>query len=463
MSELPRRLFRAWATWSSLALACCAAWQAPADVGDAELRGRAVSAEQRDVRVSAAVLGTVDVRRMLGADLDKIHVQPVWIELQNGTSQPLWLLRSGVDPDYYSPLEVAWSLHTVFGGDANARIDDHFDKLALKSPINPGTARAGILFTNPERRTKLLNLDLFGRRTLIPFTLFVPVPNEAASALFQYPQTQVTDYVDLADVRAALERFPCCATDADGMEQGDPLNAAFVGEFADIGAAVVRRDYRRDARANDMLQQVFGRAPDAVLRKEAQAGSPSTTLRAWLAPIRFEGRSIYLVQVGRPAGGRFASLDATAPVLHADVDESRNLLILDMMYSGGVEKLGFVTGGGEASETQPRSTFYGVRYHTDGLRAVLFFAKRPLSLADVQFLNWVPYLERRASDARGAAELAQRLPRHGPSCDGSCYACIGGGGLSGLGGCIGRGGSSTCGGSSGSGCLGGFPGLGFSR
>jgi hypothetical protein len=131
MSGLPRRLFRAWATWSSLGLACCATWQAPADVGDAELRGRAVSAEQRDVRVSAAVLGTVDVRRMLGADLDKIHVQPVWIEVQNGTSQPLWLLRSGVDPDYYSPLEVAWSLHTVFGGDANARIDDHFDKLAL--------------------------------------------------------------------------------------------------------------------------------------------------------------------------------------------------------------------------------------------------------------------------------------------------------------------------------------------
>jgi hypothetical protein len=81
-----------------------------------------------------------------------------------------------------------------------------------------------------------------------------------------------------------------------------------------------------------MLQQVFGRAPDAVLRKEAQR-SPPTMLRAWLAPIRFEGRSIYLVQVGRPAGGRFASRGATAPVLHADVDESRNLLIQDTMYS----------------------------------------------------------------------------------------------------------------------------------
>jgi hypothetical protein len=309
------------------------------------------------------------------------------------------LLRSGADPDYYSPLEVAWSLHTTFGGEANVRIDDLLDKLALKSPIAPGTTGAGIFFTNPERRTKLLNLDLFGRRTLIPFTLYVPVPDEAASAVFQYPDAQFTNYFDLAALRAVLERLPCCATDGGGTAQGDPLNVVFVGEFADIAAAVVRRDYRREARADDMAQHIFGRPPDAVLRKQAQAGSPSTTLRAWLAPIRFEGRSIYLVQAGRPVGGRFAPRDATEIVLHADVDEARNLLIQDMVYSGGLQTLGFVTGVGEASETQPRSTFHGARYHTDGLRAVLFFATRPRSLADVEFLNWVPYLAPRDPDA----------------------------------------------------------------
>jgi hypothetical protein len=143
MSGLAPRLLRVCATWLSLDLAYCATWQAPADVGDAELRGRAVTAERGDVRVSAAVLGAADVRRLLGADLDKTHVQPVWIEIRNGTSQPLWLLRSGTDPDYYSPLEVAWSLHRPFHGDANARIDDHFDKLALKNPIARGWRAQG--------------------------------------------------------------------------------------------------------------------------------------------------------------------------------------------------------------------------------------------------------------------------------------------------------------------------------
>ncbi len=79
-------------------------------------------------------------------------------------------------------------------------------------------------------------------------------------------------------------------------------------------------------------------------------------------------------------------------MLHDDVDEARNLMIQDMMYSGGLDKLGFATGVGSASPTHPRTTLGGARYHTDGLRAVLFLATRPLSLSDVEFLDWAPYL-----------------------------------------------------------------------
>ena len=46
--------------------------------------------------------------------------------------------------------------------------------------------------------------------------------------------------------------------------------------------------------------------PDVVLRKEAQAGAPATSIRAWLTPIRFNGALVYVAQVGRPVGGRFA-------------------------------------------------------------------------------------------------------------------------------------------------------------
>jgi LssY C-terminus len=409
MSRLPPRVIRAFVMCLLLSLAGCANWEAPADVSDAPLRSRAMTEARDDVHVSAAVLSAADTRRMLGADLDRAIIQPVWIEIWNGTSQPLWLLRSGTDPDYYSPLEVAWSLHTPLASDSNARINEHLDRLTLKNPIEPGATHTGILFTNPQRLTKVLNVDLLGIRTLIPFTLFLPVPDDAAGtdpALFRYPDRQIIEYSDPAALRAALERLQCCAHDASGSVRGDPLNVILVGELADIGAAMVRRNYRRDARADDMAQQVFGRPPDIVLRKQAQAGAPSTSMRVWLAPIRFEGRSVYLVQAGRPVGGRFAPYGATGSDLHDDVDEARNLLIQDMVYSGGLEKLGFVTGIGETSEMQPQTVVDGTGYHTDGLRAVLFLAKRPLSLADVEFLRWVPYLERReppASEENGNA------------------------------------------------------------
>ena len=255
MSVLPswHRVFAnaACAASISLALVGCANWQAPAEVSDAALRARAMTATERDVRVTAAVLSAGDSRRMLGVDVNKTDVQSVWIEVQNRTSQPLWLLRSGTDPDYFSPLEVAWSMHTPLASGTNARIDEHFDRLGFKNPIPPGATRTGILFTNPQPRTKLLNVDLLGSKTLIPFSLFLPVPEDAADdrlrpLLFQYPDAEVTDYQDLATLRAALERLPCCATDTDGSVQGDPLNAVFIGTFADIGAATIRRNYRRD-------------------------------------------------------------------------------------------------------------------------------------------------------------------------------------------------------------------------
>ncbi len=392
-----------------LAIVSCATWRAPEDVSDAALRRRAVTDMRSDVRINAAVLSAMDARRMLGGELDRTAVQPVWIEVENRTARRLWLLRSGTDPDYYSPLEVAWSLHTLLGGDTNARIDDHFDRLGFKNPIAAGETRAGILFINPERRTRLLNVDLLGRQMLIPFTLFLPVPDDAPGddpALFKYSGAHAVNYTDLAALRVAIEQLPCCAAEAGGTMHADPLNAVFVGDIAAIGSAMVRRDYRRSAQAEDMVQQVFGRPPDFVLHKQAQAGAPSNWIRAWLAPVSFQDQPVYLVQAGRPVGGRFASPGNSDIVLDEDVDEARNLLVQDMMYSGGLTRIGFVTGVGEASDTQPRDTLHGAHYYTDGLRAVLFFATRPQSLENVEFLRWEPYLDRRGQGVGNAGSDA---------------------------------------------------------
>jgi hypothetical protein len=361
---------------------------------DTTLRNRAVADTRNGVQVQAAALSSADSERIFGTDLHKTGVQPVWIEVRNGSSQPLWLLRSGTDPDYYAPLEVAWSLHTLFDIYTNTQIDRYFTMRAFKNPIAPGEAHEGFLFVHTERQTTLLNIDLFGAHTLISFTMFAPVPDDnvgGGQEGFRYPDAQVQDCDDLSTLRAALEQLPCCATGTGGTAQGDPLNVVFVGKVTDIGRAAVRRGYRLGERADDMVQLVFDRPPDVVLRKQAQAGAPSNWVRAWLAPVRFQGGAVYVAQAGRPVGGRFSSPDAKV-VLNNDVDEARNLFVQDMMYSG-LSKLGFVTGVGETPDTRPRSTLDGARYYTDGLRAVLFFATRPHSLGDIEILHWAQYLD----------------------------------------------------------------------
>jgi len=411
LAHLPQSRFpgwRAFAMWGTaalqVALAGCASWQIPTEVDELALRTRAVSATEQEVRLSAAVLGAEGSRRMFGVDVNGTGIQPVWVQVENKSPQMLWLLRAGTDPDYFSSLEVAWSFHTPLASANNAALDEHFDGLGFHNPIPPGATRAGIIFANPHRRTRLLNVDLVGQRRMIPFTLFLPVPDEAPDVgLIQirqrYAETESPEYADPDVLRAALESLPGYGTGADGTASGDPANVVMVGELADISAALVRRGFRRDTMDVDNAQRLFGRAPDIVVRKAGQGGVPANWLRLWLAPLRYQGQAIFLVQAGRPVGGRFAVAEGKDLMLHPDVDEARNLLIQDLLYSGGLAKLGFVGGVGAATVTQPRDSLAGTKYYTDGLRAVMFFATRPLALSDVQILDWTPLPRRGGLDA----------------------------------------------------------------
>jgi hypothetical protein len=390
----------------------CATWRAPAGVDDAALRTRAVSATQDGVRLSAAVLSTKDSRRLFGADVNATGVQPVWIEVENDTMDTVILLRAGIDPNYFSPLEVAWYFHAPLSPRNNAALDEHFDKLAFQNPIPPRSTRAGIIFANPHRHPRLLNVDILGDRKLLPFTLFPSVPDdaddeEADKIMARHIPAQAPDYQDSNAFRAALERLPCCASGAQGRRMGDPINVVLVGTFDDVAAAVVRRGFRKGQVDRDFGQRLFGRAPDVVVRKSGSGGVPANWMRVWLAPLRFRGQSVFLVQAGRPVGGRFAMAEGRKIVLHPDVDEVRNLLVQDLMYSGGLAKLGFATGVGAAHPEQPRMTLAGTPYHTDGLRAVMFFATRPRSLSDVQLLEWVPYVEHREAIASAQTKHGQ--------------------------------------------------------
>ena len=388
----------------SAALGGCATWQVPEAIDDTEIRARAASETVRDVRLSATVLSAEESRRMFGKDINATGIQPVWVEVENATKDTLWLLRAGTDPDYFSPLEVAWPYHAALAKAQNAAIDEHFDALDFQNPIPPNSRVAGIIFTNPHQRTRVLNVDLLGPAKVIPFTLFLPIPDdppgeEELHAIRLHAEGPGEAFDDLDALRDALQRSPCCATGADGTPSGDPVNVVLVGEFADIAAALIRRGFRVDRRESDDAQQLFGRRPDFVMRKAGQ-GVPAHWLRGWVSPFRYKGQLVFLVQAGRPVGGRFSVADTGRLELHPYVDETRNLLIQDLIYSGGLARLGFASGGGSGAERPQNDQDPGQSYYfSDGLRAVMFFVTRPVALSEVQLLDWVPYLQRAEREA----------------------------------------------------------------
>ena len=389
-----------------LSLAGCATWQVPTEFNDSVLRARAEIQELRGVTLNAAVLSTDDSQRMFGSNINKTGVQPVWIEVENNTNQVLWLLRSGTDPDLFSPMEVAWPFHVSFASETNARLDDHFSALSFQNPVSPGTKQSGIIFANPHHMTRLLSVDILGQGELFPFTMFPPVPDdqtiEATAALVNVRQLVKEVTVDIKETdsfRTRLEQLPCCATGADGNKSGDPLNVILIGDLADIVTALVRRGFRLDALDFDKKQHLYGRSPDIVARKKGQAGVPTNWVRMWVAPLRYQGQTVFVVQAGRRQGWRMEKVVEDDLILNPKVDEVRNLLIQDMAYSSGLRKIAFIDGVGATEPGESRSSLSDTSYQTDGLRAVLFFVTRPQSLSNIEFLDWHPALKLREIDA----------------------------------------------------------------
>jgi hypothetical protein len=70
------------------------------------------------------------------------------------------------------------------------------------------------------------------------------------------------------------------------------------------------------------------------------------------------------------------------------VDETRDFLVQDLLYSHGLKKIAFVKGVGSASLSNPRKNLTGDPYFTDGLRAVLWISSELTNFEEVELINW---------------------------------------------------------------------------
>ena len=235
----------------------CTVYQKPRPIHDVPFMERSQSKIDGEVRVTVAVLSAEESRQLFGVDLAGKNIQPVWVRVQNADTEGYWLMSSGTDPDYFSPLEAAYAFHTAFADSTNRKIDDNFRVMSFRNPIAPGTSVSGFIFTNRDEGTKIVDIDLIGRGRVKFFTFFVTVPGIKADyhrVDFDnlYPEDEIV-HLDENELRKALEAIPCCSNNEDGTEKGDPLNLVLIGSREDLSSAFVRRGWLP-------AEQTYGRA-----------------------------------------------------------------------------------------------------------------------------------------------------------------------------------------------------------
>ena len=77
--------------------------------------------------MTVAALSREESKKSFGVDVGSRYVQPVWVEIENKNEDPYWMFPKRLDPDYYSPAEVAYMRRFRFSPSKNKRMRVHFD------------------------------------------------------------------------------------------------------------------------------------------------------------------------------------------------------------------------------------------------------------------------------------------------------------------------------------------------
>jgi hypothetical protein len=378
----------------------------PVAISETAVQKRALTKESNRIRVSTAVVGDNEAKLIFGIDLARENIQAVWLEIENNGDHPFILLPTAIDPEYFSPLEVAFAYHKSFASDANTALDEHILQLNFptRKRIDPGSQASGYIFSNWTKRTRIIQVDLMGRNFSQNFTFYAPNPATATikeqnfvdRIETMFSTSELQNLESEAALRQALEQLPCCVSDENDRPAGEPLNFVVIGKLDSWTAAFGRRGYRQELLSP---RYAFGRPQDVSGRKQRRGyiKSQAHTIRLWQTPLRYLGKPVWVGQASTRLGGRFADnapAEETLP-LSPRVDEARYDLIQDMIYSQALNKAGHVKGAGRVPSNQTDELSKDIQYTTDGLRVVLVFGDRPASLAGIDYFNWERVADRR--------------------------------------------------------------------
>jgi hypothetical protein len=396
-------------TVTLLVLACSTAEKPPPP----DLQQRTQTQERDAVRVTVGVPTAAEAAAIYGVDLAEKQVQPVWVEVRNGAAVPYWFLSSGLDPNSFSSSETAYAFRRADGNDA---LRQQFDRLQFRNPVAPGAVISGYVLTNLDEGVKAVQIDLVARGDAKSFTFLVLDPTFAGVTRkidFDrlYRDDELVHANNEDELRALLERLPCCTTNKDGSENGDPLNLVVVGSRFDLASAAIRRQWHAtEILSSESLWRtvaaffegtryryspisplyVYGRPQDAAIQKVRGSVNERNHARFWLSPIRFRGEPVWIGQISRDIGVKLTLKSPTISthVIDPDVDETRRYLAEDLAYSQSLYRIGYVKGVGYVPRDAPRMNLVGDPWYSDGLRAVMFLGSRPHALNELEILDW---------------------------------------------------------------------------
>jgi len=364
------------------------------------LEQRAENQTFQDLAVSAAVPSAEESETIFGVPLYEHDIQPVWLKITNQADERIRFSPVGVDPDYFSPLEVAYTLRKGFSKTARQEMDERFNSLGIPRMVDPGETISGFVFTHLSPGTKSFNVDLFGGHTQQNFAFFIKVPGfvpDHAEVDFKNLYTPVEQQdLDADDLRAELSELACCTHNEEGEPSGLPINLVIIGNGRDVLRAMLRAGWYETQAGmahhesnNQSPSYLFGRTADATFRIQRNSGVDRNELQAWLSPYRLDGEAVWICQVTNFVGRRsYIGRVLFGAHLDPDIDDARAFTLQSMWYGQTLEAFAWVSGPASVTYQQPQTDFNNNQYFTDGFRAILWLSGTPYSVLDTAQINW---------------------------------------------------------------------------
>ncbi|MCK0155514.1 LssY C-terminal domain-containing protein [Alcanivorax sp. S6407] len=414
----------------------------PGTVDPDTLNQNAQQHEEDQLTITTNVISDSDARDIFGVALGVHGIQAVWIDVDNRTDSPLYYLPVTTDQEYFSPLEVAWKVKGKFNKEDEKAVDRMFVERAMPVNLPAGEHTRGFIFTNRDLGVKVVNVVLLGAGKSWQTSFMVDVPGiklDVEKVNFQEIYQQ-HEYQDLSrqELREWLTSQACCTTNDDQSGSGDPINFTLVGDGQLLLSAMVQRGW-------DLTERIHGgsiwkttksfligssyryspvsslyaldRPQDLALQKARGNIHQRNHLRLWRAPVLCEGEPVWLGQISRDIGVRFTfkSPTLTTHKIDPDVDEARDYLLQDMIFSQRLAEFGYVRAMDPHTISEPGHNLTGDPFITDGLRLVMFFHQPMTPMHKVKNLNWEhPNRDRREWLKQHDEEASGETPQEAP-------------------------------------------------